>query len=216
MYYIKEEEQSFIKYEVIIQKEKLIDLKKEIIEKCSKIVHISRQSFSNLHDDNQLIRNYKCKGTKIKENQCTADQIVYLIEYDEYKPPQLVDLINEILEENPEGIEKLLLENPEKKPQEVTSEEEQEYLQAQQSIIEEVQKSIEKVDIDLLKRKIDSIRKYKQFCELNENQIPESNYYEAVKKCITLREVSRINKSILNKVESFFGSKIKSKNFPMQ
>jgi hypothetical protein len=101
MNYFRKEEYFIVKYQVMIDEEKLKKLRWEIIDKCSLITH---KCYKTTHRPNEFdyahIRNYKEKKVGVIEYNdfYSMPEDQYLVEYDYYEHPKLISLINLLLE----------------------------------------------------------------------------------------------------------------------
>lgn len=99
MYFYNIEGTMIIKYEVKLNYKKLKELKKEIIDNCSLIKHQIEETINPIIVFNSIyMRNYKSIKTNKKDFK--TKKSIYLVTYDLYNPPYLVELINELLKEN--------------------------------------------------------------------------------------------------------------------
>ena len=110
MYYYEETDNEIIKYEVKIDREKLLNLRYNIVNKCSKIKHYCYET-DNLpelyfFEDND-IRNYISRKTGEKKEYFEEERDVYEITYDEYQHPKLADYIDKLLQGNLKVLSKL-------------------------------------------------------------------------------------------------------------
>lgn len=105
MIYVKEEE-VLKKYKIEVDKEKLLSLKYKIINDCSTIKHIKeKQREDNLTSDYDFvhIRNYSKRFIERVDNRDFYGPPlidIYEVEYDFYKEPIIVKLIEEVLNDN--------------------------------------------------------------------------------------------------------------------
>lgn len=113
-YYYCQKKEFINKYQIDIDEKVLKELRKEIIEKCSKITHRNYKTTNEpnyLHDEH--IRNYKSKelGMISFNDFFSPDQMEYLVDYDYYEFSILVTVIDDLLKGNTNVIDDL--KNPE-------------------------------------------------------------------------------------------------------
>lgn len=204
MYYYKQEEDKIVKYEITLNKEVLKSLRWEIIEYCSLITH---ERYKTTKTPNQFdfehIRNYKEKLIGVIEYNdfYSMPEDEYLVEYDYYKHPRLVSLIDDLLLGKIDVIDEII--NPNIKE----DDEEKLLLKEQSSIIKKLTNKKNKDisnEIELLKENQEKLIKYKEKCELNKNQISVVPYYKKVLNCIEFKEIDSINLSVVNEYQKFF------------
>ncbi len=98
MYY-KLEDNFIIKYNVMIDKDKLEEIKNIIIDQCSIISHIKYESENSFYltknKYSKTIKNYHEQVKEVKENNEIIK--IYTISYDYYSFDLLVSIINAIL-----------------------------------------------------------------------------------------------------------------------
>ena len=108
MYY-KLEDNFIIKYIVNIDKIKLEEIKKIIIDKCSIISHIKYESenafYLTNNKDSEIIKNYQEQVREVNENNKISK--IYTISYDYYSFDMLVNIINALLNDQYEFIDYL-------------------------------------------------------------------------------------------------------------
>lgn len=222
MYYIEQQNDELVKYEVTIDEKELEKVKYEVISNCGKIKHYRYKNDRCMHDhyDNYHIRNYQSYYIERRDlNDFYSTTVeIYEYDYDEYSDTTLVTLIDRLLAGDMSTI--LELRNPkeeEKKPDKGS----------------ELQKKLEKM-LSLDMKDINTYQLEKIKKELEEYQINEKlnrdrksdlEYYPQVLACIEIKEVSRMNidklqeienlmieiESLKNEVKPFF-QKAKSKN----
>lgn len=108
MIYFRKDKETIEKYRINFKKEKIEQLKQAIIENCSFIKHKEYESDHFPIFTNEIIKNFKAIPTKKKVSYFEEEKDVYLYCYDEYKTPYLVELINQLLSENPKAIDEIL------------------------------------------------------------------------------------------------------------
>ena len=210
MYYYKKKGKDIIKYEIEIDEEKLKQLRVEIIFNCSTIIHKNYKTIDTPnYFDWEHIHNYKETKIGIVERNdfYSTIQDEYLVDYDYYKHPQLVNYIDELLKGNINIIEKI-----EKLKDEV--------IDKAKIILEEQQKIINKLNntdnknkqelINLLNESQEKLLEYYKEKELNKNQVPSSKYKRKVLNCITMKEIGTMPYKTVLEVQKFFISNSES------
>ena len=199
MYYFIDKKETIEKYSVSFSKEELEKLKIEIINNCSEIEH---HEYEGTHGPNKFdylrIRNYKERFVRIQESRDSLqwpDQRVYHYSYDEYKFPELVSTIDELLNGNVLVLDTIFNTNPESKIE---------------TIDERIRKASVELDaIDNLKitkkrEKLDELQKLIELKKLNEKQKSVVPYYARLRELITLDLVDTITKEEIERVNQFF------------
>lgn len=201
MYYFIDKKETIEKYSVSFSKEELEKLKIEVINNCSEIEH---HEYEGTHGPNEFdylrIRNYKERFVRIQESRDSLqwpDQRVYHYSYDEYKFPELVSVIDELLNGNVLTLDTIFNTNSEAK---------------NETIDERIRKSSEELDaIDNLKiakkrEKLDELQKLIELKKLNKKQKSVVLYYARLRELITLDLVDTITKEEIERVNQFFGN----------
>ena len=206
MYHFIDKKETIEKYSVSFSKEELEKLKIEIINNCSEIEH---HEYDGTHGPNEFdylrIRNYKERFVRVEESRDSLqwpDQRVYHYSYDEYKFPELVSVIDELLNGNVLVLDTIFNTNPESKCE---------------TIDEKIRKASEELDaIDNLKiakkrEKLDELQKLIELKKLNKKQKSVVPYYARLRELITLDLVDTITKEEIERVNQFFGNPINVK-----
>ena len=201
MYHFIDKKETIEKYSVSFSKEELEKLKIEIINNCSEIEH---HEYDGTHGPNEFdylrIRNYKERFVRVEESRDSLqwpDQRVYHYSYDEYKFPELVSVIDELLNGNVLVLDTIFNTNPESKCE---------------TIDEKIRKASEELDaIDNLKiakkrEKLDELQKLIELKKLNKKQKSVVPYYARLRELITLDLVDTITKEEIERVNQFFGN----------
>ena len=201
MYYFIDKKETIEKYSVSFSKEELEKLKIEVINNCSEIEH---HEYEGTHGPNEFdylrIRNYKERFVRIQESRDSLqwpDQRVYHYSYDEYKFPELVSVIDELLNGNVLVLDTIFNTNSEAK---------------NETIDERIRKASEELDaIDNLKitkkrEKLDELQKLIELKKLNKKQKSVVPYYAKLRELITLDLVDTITKEEIERVNQFFGN----------
>ena len=201
MVYVKEQN-SIKKYNVEVDKEKLNELRNIIILNCSYLTHFERKvKEENLpnEDDYLTYRNFD------KEHIGTHDETgffssgwtnIYKITYDEAKYPEIIKLIDEVLNGKYDNVLELL------EYKEVRQREENNKFDLSITNLEDAKQAKEKVD-EIIKKI------YNQ--KLNEKRVSVGNYMDEVRLAIKLILVEELDISDFNKVYNFVDQDIKEK-----
>ena len=206
MYYYKRKGKDIIKYEVIIDEEKLNKIRFQIINNCSHIEHITNSVTDRMRPDEfdyGHIRNYNEKYIgRIEYNDFySSPEDAYEVEYDYYNHPQLVKYIDNLLNGDTSAIEQI------QKVKDDVVDKEQKLLAEQQKIIRKLNSMEEKnkqIQINLLNENQEKLLEYYKEKELNKNQIPSTKYKSKVLNCIELKEVEIIPYKTVLEVMKFF------------
>ncbi len=203
MYYIEETDNELIKYEVELDTEKLMKLRKEIVDQCSTIEHIKNQVEGLLEHsffEGRDIRNYHERRIGRKEYFDAPDKDVYEIEYDLYIHTSLAHYIDKLLKGDTSIINSLINYCPSIEPEVLLRKLGEAF---KNNLINSLTKSLDDIEMDALKQNIDNVKTVKKDIELNKNQVSDAMFYDDVIKCITLKEVNRIDKDAIKRVEEF-------------
>ena len=221
MYYYKKEGKNIIKYEVIIDKEKLTKLRYEIIQKCSHIKHIKdieTRGMGSCRTNKTIfdhVRNYSEKYVGIREYNdfYSMPEDEYLVEYDYYTHPPLIQLIDDLLNENTNSIEKI------KKYKEEIEDKEKDILEEQQEILKKLNSMTEinkEKQIHLLNENQDKLLEHYKEKELNKNQVSSNKYKTKVLSCITLNQKETISyKNVLEVIKFLIDSNDKTTEYSL-
>ena len=169
------------KNKVELKKERLEELKREIILNCSEKKHYKYKTttiYRKCYDERTI--NYTSKKIGIKEGRgYDPDLEEYLVEYDELVYPIEAILIERILDDDNEALEELLdiLYNPKKRP------------------------TINEKYTDILAETKEEIKSY---IEINKNQKPVSLYYQSIKESFIFHPVAMLPIKDFNKTLEFF------------
>ena len=206
MYYYKKKGKDIIKYEVIIDTEKLNKIRFQVINNCSHIEHITNSVTDRMRPDEfdyEHIRNYNEKYIgRIEYNDFySSSEDEYAVEYDYYNHPQLVKYIDNLLNGDTSAIEQI------QKVKDEFIDKEQKLLAEQQKIISKLNSMTEKnkeKQIYLLNENQEKLLEYYKEKELNKNQVPSSKYKNKVLSCIELKELEIIPYKTVLEVMRFF------------
>ena len=212
MYYYEETDNEIIKYEVKIDREKLLNLRYNIVNKCSKIKHYCYET-DNLpelyfFEDND-IRNYISRKTGEKKEYFEEERDVYEITYDEYQHPKLADYIDKLLQGNLKVLSKLKKYKGDSLEKDYVIEL---FNESKQIIMKELNKPLMNINVDDLVYEVEYLQTLQSMIKLNEKQENAISYYNAVMKCVTLTEVDRLNKDDIKRIREFQGNSYTKKN----
>lgn len=200
------------KNEVELRRERLKELKREIILNCSEKKHRKYKTttiYRECYDERTI--NYTSKKIGIKEGRgYEPDLEEYLVEYDELIYPVEAILIERILDDDNEALEELLdmLYNPKKRP--TVKEEYTDTLNQTKEEIVLINKQISAGEINLekgliqlnqLKEKIEEIKSY---IEKNKDQKSVNVYYQSIKESFTFHPIAMLPIKEFNKALEFF------------
>lgn len=185
------------KYDVKVDEFKLQELRLEIINDCSEIIH--HDYYGNEgpeHYDFLKIRNLK----EQKMNHSSHKSPIYHITYDEYIFPYLVNIIDHILQEDDDIIDELVHPNYTK--------EESYIMNRKKEIIMDL---FVNDDVEF-SRKEKGLAEYKKLLDsekLNSNRKDIKPYYQQVANCITFILESVMEKEQIDEVLQFLELKNK-------
>lgn len=200
------------KNEVEFKRERLEELKREIILNCSEKKHYKYKTttiYRECYDERTI--NYTSKKIGIKEGRgYEPDLEEYLVEYDELVYPVEVILIERILEGDNEALEELLdmLYNPKKRP--TVKEEYTDTLNQTKEEIVLISKQISAGEINLEKGLIqlnqfkEKIEEIKSYIEKNKDQKSVNVYYQSIKESFTFHPIAMLPIKEFNKALEFF------------
>lgn len=205
MYYYKEDEDTYYKYEVSFDRDKVLNLLDEVKKRCS---IISLEAFRGSEKFNPYYRhNYeKAKERGIKNfDEVTfkdlidyGDQIHELTIY-KYEYTRLVYLINELLNGNSYVINEIF--NP-KRINKFNFDKKIESLKRRLDSGKKINYKFE----SLMKKELSKLTILK---EINENQISDEIYYLKLQKLIKFNLVDTLDKDIKKRTDNFFERKLK-------
>jgi len=218
MYYIEQIDGELIKYEVELDEERLIELKKIIINECGRIEHKSYDGtngpsrFDYLH-----IKNYfekRIGRTETNDDLTNPPQDIYHFDYDYYHDTELVSIIDKLLNGETNVIFNLMYKIGGQQPLEYLEQLEQEI----KNKIIELHKQMPTADnmgivkiADRIQDLSSQLKKIEKNKELNKDRKSDLEYYSDVLECVKLEEVARIEVDTIEefnllykKVNSFF------------
>lgn len=200
------------KDEVELKRERLEELKREIILNCSEKKH-RKYKTTNIekYDQNERRINYTCKKIGIKEGRgYEPDLEEYLVEYDELIYPVEAVLIGEILNSNNEALEELLeiLYNPKNKLN-IKKDYSKELEQVKESIkliTKQINDNEISLDAGIFKLNIleKKIKELEYYIEINKDQKPVSIYYQSIRESFIFHPIAMLPIKEFNKTLEFF------------
>lgn len=207
MFYYEESDNVLEKYQVFFDREEIEKLKLEIIDKCSFIIHKEYESdYSPIISKNDIIKNFRSTNTGKQKEYFEETRDICAYSYDEYIPPYLVNLIDELLNGNSDAISKII--NYGNSIYTSTIDEKLSLLNQEFNDInsEDITKRISKL------KEIEELLKSK---ELNKNQQNIGPYCCKLLKLLSFKLIDSVSLSDINKMETFFDTKLynKEKNY---
>lgn len=201
MIYFRKNDEVIEKYQVDFDKEEIEKLKKEIINNCSFIKHEEYESDYSPRFTDEIIRNFTSTPTGKEKEYFEETRYIYRYSYDEYKPPYLVELINQLLNGNSKAIDKIL--NYEISPKSTIDDSinlaNQEFNRIDSENITKKKEKLKELE-DLLKAK-----------ELNKNQQSIDLYYNQLIELIKFNLIDSLPISELGRIEYFLEINLSSK-----
>ena len=201
---IVEEEKDIVKYEVEINREELEKIQKEMIDKCSRIIHyqyqaegIMRADYFKKHD----IRNYTETLVGTKEYDDGADTKIYLRDYDEYYHPLLAHYVESLLNGDTSFLPEIMTYKGNVRVTEQIS-------NIKQEMIEEVSKPLVNINLDILVERTDELRNLQEIEKSNKNQKSDMEYHSKVVHNIKLKKIERLDRKSVESVENFYGKRL--------
>lgn len=201
------------KYYITFNRERLEKIKNEMIFSCSEIRHRKYKTTTkpNYYDTTKII-NYSDTKIGIKYGKgYNPDLDEYLVEYDELVHPLVVNLIEGVLNNNNDSLERLLdiVYIPRKNKEDKKNY----YIELRKA--EEERKEVEAATkkgmmsfdlglnkLNLIKEKIEDINKH---IELNRSQRNPSYYYQVIRECFDFGIGEMISTKEFEKMIDFFG-----------
>ena len=210
MYFYNIEETMIVKYEVELNYIKLKELKKEIINNCSLIIHKEEESTNSIIlFDTVYMRNYRSIKTNKKDFK--TKKSIHLVSYDLYSPPYLVILINELLKENFSVINEIMnykenfsIEEPEirERYNELVNElYDPDYVKIYKNPVQEEE---DKNRIILLKELEELLTNYQNKKIENSEKTNVDKYRLKVLECIRLKKINSMPIEALTMIQTFF------------
>lgn len=200
------------KYYITFNRERLEKIKNEMIFSCSEIRHRKYKTTTkpNYYDTTKII-NYSDTKIGIKYGKgYDPDLDEYLVEYDELVHPLIVNLIEGVLNNDNDSLDKLLdivyiprKNKEDKKNYYIELREAEEERKEVGAAIEKGMMSLELGlnKLNLIKEKIEDINKH---IELNRSQRKPSYYYQVIRECFDFGLGEMVSMKELEKMVDFF------------
>lgn len=201
MLYFRKNDEVIEKYQVSFDINKIEELKREIIDNCSYIYHREYESDYTPIFTNEIIKNFRYIPTGKEKEYYEETRDIYLYSYDEYKPPYLVELINQLLKGNSNIIDKILNYDIHTK----TSIDDRINLANQEFI------KIDSDNITKRKEKLKELEELLKIKELNTGKKSIELYYNKLIELIIFTLIDSLPISDLNRVKSFFEINLSNK-----
>ena len=206
MFYYLKNRDNIEKYFVNFDNEELENLKIEIINNCSEIIHHEYDGIDAPDQFDYLrIRNYKEKFVGIKESRDSLqipDYYVYHFSYDEYVFPDLVYLIDELLKGDNNSIDKILNYGKKLNGKSISD--------TISDRIDETSRQLDNIDnLDIVRKKskLEELNSLIKLKEINEKQASIEPYYIKLKNLITFNLIDKISIKDIERVNNFFENK---------
>ncbi|MBQ9182038.1 MAG: hypothetical protein IJ134_05355 [Bacilli bacterium] len=201
MIYFRNNDDIIEKYQIDFDKDELEKLKNEIINNCSFIEHVEYASDFPPRFTNKIIKNYTYTRTGEQKEYFEEVRDIYLYSYDEYKPPYLVELINQLLNDNSKAIDQIINYDTTTKPN----------IDDRINLINQEFNKIAPEDITKKEEKLNELKDLLKSKELNKNQQGIELYYDKLIELIQFNFVDSLSIDEFSKIESFFKVNLSSK-----
>lgn len=201
---IVEEEKDIVKYEVEINREELEKIQKEMIDKCSRIIHYQYQAEGIMSADyfkKNDIRNYTETLVGTKEYDDGPDTEIYLRDYDEYYYPLLAHYVESLLNGDTSFLPEIMTYKGNVLVTEQIS-------NIKQAIIKELSKPLVNINLDSIVERTDELRNLQEIEKSNKNQKNDMEYHSKVVGNIKLKEIERLDRKSVESVENFYGKRL--------
>ncbi len=193
MLYFRKNDEVIEKYQVDFDKEEIEKLKKEIINNCSFIKHEEYESDYSPRFTDEIIRNLTYTPTGKEKEYFEETRDIYRYSYDEYKPPYLVELINQLLNGNSKAIDKILNYDISIKST----------IDDRIDLANQEFNRIDPENIAKRKAKLEEIEELLKTKELNKNQQSIDLYYNQLIGLIKFNLIDLLPISELDRIQSF-------------
>ena len=201
MLYFRKNNNVIEKYQVNFDKEKIEKLKNEIINNCSFITHREYESdYAPILAD-KIIRNFTYTPTGKEREYFEETRDIYHYSYDEYKPPYLVELINQLLNDNSKVIDQILNYEISLKS-------------AIDDSIDLAYQEFNRIDNENITKKTEKLKELEDLLkakELNMNQQNIDLYYNQLIGLIKFNLIDSLPISELGRIESFLEINLSNK-----
>ena len=198
MLYFRKNDEVIEKYQISFDKEKIEKLKKEIINNCSFIKHKEYESDYSPRFTDEIIRNFTYTSTGKEKEYFEETRDICRYSYDEYKPPYLVELINQLLNGNSKAIDKILNYDISTKST----------IDDRIDLANQEFNKIAPEDIIKKREKLKELEDLLNEKELNKNQQSIDVYYNQLIGLIKFDLVDSLSISELGRIESFLEIKL--------
>lgn len=201
MLYFRKNDEVIEKYQVNFDKDEIEKLKNEIINNCSFIKHVEFASDYSPRFTNEIIRNFTYARTGKQKEYFEETRDIYLYSYDKYKPPYLVELINQLLNGNSKAIDEIL--NYDISPKSSIDD--------RINLANQEFSKIAPEDITKKKEKLKELEDLLKTKEINKNQQSIDAYYDQLIGLIKFDLIDSLPISELGRIESFLEINLSSK-----
>lgn len=195
MYYIEQQNDEIVKYEVEIDREKLEKIKYEVIKNCGEIKHYCYRDVGCHHNQSAIFDYHQKWIGKSELNDFYNSEVdIYEYEYNQYLNTTLVILINRLLRDDMSAI--LEIKNPKENKKKSDNEQ-----QLQKKIGKILSLDMKDIDILQLEKMKKELEEYQTIEKLNRDRKSDLEYYPQVLSCIMMKEVSKIMLDDLIQIE---------------
>ena len=193
MKYYKLKDDVIEKYNISFDSQELEKIRNEIIYKCSEIIHKKYQSdYSPSFSDDLIIMNYKERRTGKTKEYFEETRFIYEYSYDLYTPPDLVNLLNDLLRGKNVLEDILTYKVSDKLSIDIK--------------LADKEKEMRAIDDKNTKLKIEKLKEYEELLKLkklNKNQKPLSMYYDRLINLFKFELEDTLKVEELNRVQTF-------------
>ena len=193
MFYFRKDDEVIEKYQVSFDKEEIEKLKKKIINNCSFIKHEEYESDYSPRFTDEIIRNFTYTPIGKEKEYFEETRDIYRYSYDVYKPPYLVELINQLLNGNLKAIDEILNYDISSKSS----------IDDRINLANQEFNKIVPEDITKKKEKLKELEDLVKARELNKGQQSIDAYYNQLIGLIKFDLVDSLSISELGRIESF-------------
>lgn len=189
------------KYQVDFDKKEIEKLRDKIIDNCSYIEHKEYYCDHVPRCTNKIVKNYKFEFTNDFVEYFEERREAVFVSYDEYNAPELVNLINRLLEGEPRVL------------QQIFNYDISDNIPIDDKIVS-INKEFSEIDIkdiEKKKRKLHELEELLKIQELNKNQQGIEPYYNQLIELIKIKLIDSISVSELERMESFLETYLSSK-----
>lgn len=201
MLYFRKNDEIIEKYQVNFDKNEIEKLKNGIINNCSFIKHEEYESDYSPRFTDKIIRNFKYTPTGKEKEYFEETRDIYRYSYDEYKPPYLVELINQLLNDNSKVINEIFNYDISTKTT----------IDDRINLANQEFNRIDPENITKKKEKLKELEDLLKAKELNKNQQNIDAYYNQLIGLIKFDLVDSLSISELGRIESFLEINLSSK-----